>query len=667
MQRTSIGRRAFTTILFFGLILTLLMTGARFFLEYRSVTRRAMEEIENIRLVQSRTIALAVWNVDMVQVKVLIEIIVQLPYVHYVAVTAPGLPVVDAGTRSASFQSLKSPLSYTTGGTAVPVGELEIQLNQELILQDVTQSVLWSLGFQALFLLAQLLFLLLVFKIQVTRHLVHIADYVLQFDSLGKNEPLVLNKVNRGDELDILSDSFMQLNQNLKKAQGDLNLSLQELKTNKERLELATQGAGIGIWDWDIGMNVMIWDDSMYSLYGMKREDFAGDYQAWKACLFPEDEPMIEGEIQAALRGEREYSPEFRIVLPDGSLRFIASASKTYRNHEGNPVRMIGINSDITEKKKIEQELIAYKNDLEILVKERTEELRVVINELQSTNTVLEKTNKNLLEAQHQLVQTEKLAALGSLVAGVAHELNTPIGNALTASTTISGLTESIPHSLDAPVSRRSLEESLDDIHKGQQIIEHNLKRAADLISNFKQLAVDQTSHQQRDFFLHEVVRDVIMALGPTIKRTPHRVLSQVPEHVLLKSYPGPLGQVFINLINNALVHGFEKGEPGTVSIHARVLDGNDVEIRVQDDGRGISPEHHDRIFEPFFTTRLGQGGSGLGLHIVYTLCTEVLGGTVELDSAPNRGACFVLTLPLDRSGSFESAGRVQESSEKWG
>jgi len=166
-------------------------------------------------------------------------------------------------------------------------------------------------------------------------------------------------------------------------------------------------------------------------------------------------------------------------------------------------------------------------------------------------------------------------------------------------------------------------------------------------------VAVDQTSSHRREFELFEVVSEIIITLNPAIRKSGCQVLPHIAHGLLLDSYPGPLGQVLTNLINNAMVHAFEAGQHGTIEITARALGMQDtqtaqhIEIIVRDNGRGIDPAHLKRIFDPFFTTRLGQGGSGLGLHIVHNIVTGALGGRVEVRSEPGKGAEFVLHLPV--------------------
>lgn len=259
----------------------------------------------------------------------------------------------------------------------------------------------------------------------------------------------------------------------------------------------------------------------------------------------------------------------------------------------------------------------------------------------------LESANASLSQAMEQLVQREKLASLGSLVAGVAHELNTPIGNALTVSTALHEIHRQFAGDLESGQLKRSaLERFVQENTEATQLIARNLQRAATLINHFKQVAVDQASMRRRAFDLAELVVEVLSTLSPTLRRAPHQVRVEIPSGLCLESYPGPLEQVITNLIENSLVHAFRPGQAGTIRLSAEAFDGG-VRLRYEDDGCGIPAEVRHRVFDPFFTTRMGQGGSGLGLYLVYNLVHGRLGGRIQLQEGTAPGACFIVELPV--------------------
>jgi PAS domain S-box-containing protein len=304
---------------------------------------------------------------------------------------------------------------------------------------------------------------------------------------------------------------------------------------------------------------------------------------------------------------------------------------------------------DITERRRLERELAELAASHEQRVVERTEALRKSNDELATTLSTLQR-------AQSELVRSEKLAALGALVAGVAHELNTPIGNCITVASTLDEQVALFVESLQHGVRRSTLESFTGSARLAADILLRNLRRASELVVSFKQVAVDQTSSQRREFALEEVVAEILLTLQPTIRKSHFVVDYEIPAEIVCDSYPGPLGQVVANLINNALLHAFEGREQGTVRISARMLADAYFELTVADDGCGIAAADQSRIFDPFFTTKLGKGGSGLGLHIVYNLVTGVLGGDIAVYSESGRGARFVIAAPLVAPMSADSS-----------
>ena len=252
-----------------------------------------------------------------------------------------------------------------------------------------------------------------------------------------------------------------------------------------------------------------------------------------------------------------------------------------------------------------------------------------------------------LQEAQSQLVSQQKLAALGALMAGVAHELNTPIGNSLLIASTMEQKTNELENAINGPGLRKSeLLSFIEDTRKASALVMRGLHSAADLVSSFKQVAVDRTTEQRRIFDLQQVTHEVVATMMNRIRKDGHKIDFNVPELVMLDSYPGPFGQVVTNLINNALLHAFDGREGGQLRLVAATPVEGRVLISFSDDGGGIAPEHLTRIFDPFFTTKLGQGGSGLGLSISYNIVTSLLGGQIAVDSS-NAGTTFTLDLPI--------------------
>lgn len=267
--------------------------------------------------------------------------------------------------------------------------------------------------------------------------------------------------------------------------------------------------------------------------------------------------------------------------------------------------------------------------------------------EVRKQRAELEATYAELHAAVQSLAAQERMAALGRLVAGVAHELGTPIGNALLAATTVDARSRETLDELKRGQLRMSaLVDQLEASGDAARLVEQNLERASELLHSFKQVAVDRASERRREFDLKTTLEEIAASLSPQLRGTPHRLTLEVPAGIRLHSYPGPLGQIVSNLVMNSLKHGFADGRAGHIRISAETLPGQRVRIVHRDDGIGIGEAMRGRVFEPFFTTRLGSGGSGLGLHIVLNLARDALGGDIRCEPAEH-GACFLLELPL--------------------
>jgi len=264
---------------------------------------------------------------------------------------------------------------------------------------------------------------------------------------------------------------------------------------------------------------------------------------------------------------------------------------------------------------------------------------------LQEMNEELTKTLKDLQATQKQLIESEKMAALGSLVAGVAHEINTPLGVGVTAASTLDQETELFISSCKTGLTRAILKDYIHTAKQSSKLILSNLTRAADLVYSFKQVAVDQTTLEKRDFNLKSYLKAVLRSLGPQLSR--YTVEIKGEEAIQLESYPGAFSQVITNLVMNSLTHAYQTGETGHLSFEYKQNQSQAI-MTYSDDGCGIQPEHVDKIFDPFFTTARHQGGTGLGLHIVYNLVTQKLGGTIRCESQVGKGTTFTLRLPLE-------------------
>lgn len=268
-----------------------------------------------------------------------------------------------------------------------------------------------------------------------------------------------------------------------------------------------------------------------------------------------------------------------------------------------------------------------------------------LLREVDERTAALKQSMEELKMAQDQLIEAEKMASLGGLVAGISHEVNNPLGIAITAVTHLEILVSKIQSLCDASATQRDKDRLIQQINESTAILFRNLKRAADLVRNFKEIAADQIQDHKRKVILKNHIDEALMALSPQLRHRNVAIRTDIPEGLTMETLPGALWQVITNLVLNSLTHAFPENNKGKIEIQAECI-GKTVVIKYSDDGEGMPEDVRKKAFEPFFTTRRGSGGSGLGLYIVYKIVTQDLEGKILLDSKPGEGCHFEITLP---------------------
>jgi len=273
--------------------------------------------------------------------------------------------------------------------------------------------------------------------------------------------------------------------------------------------------------------------------------------------------------------------------------------------------------------------------------------------QLESANEELKVSLDTLERTRDQLVQSEKMAALGELVAGVAHEINTPVGVGVTAASFLDAKTKDFSKVYESGELKRSeLEAYLKTVREVSSSILLNMERAAELISSFKRVAVDQSSESRRRFNLKGYIDEILLSLRPRYKKTPHTISVSCDPDIELTSYPGAFSQILNNLIMNSLLHGFKEKEAGQIFVSIARKD-DQVEFIYRDNGSGMTEEQKEKVFDPFYTTMRAKGGTGLGMSIVFNLVTQTLKGAIRVESEPEQGVSFIMTFS-DLSGERE-------------
>ena len=375
---------------------------------------------------------------------------------------------------------------------------------------------------------------------------------------------------------------------------------------------------------------VLSWNPAAERLFGWTADRAIGR-RLDEFLLSPEDfKAFLAGLEEISAQGGASTPSEWTCVRPDGSTAHCLATQFEIPPTDGDEAVYICMDVDVGELHEAREALRNSNRELEARVEARSLELG---------------------QAMKQLMESERLASLGLIVASVAHELNTPIGNARTASSTLTEWITAFQHKLksDEPFRRSELERFVEESLQAAQLVERATEKAAEQISHFKQVAVDQQSGNRRQFFLRNTFADLLPSLQLQFRGTGHRLVLVHVIDISLDSYPGPLEQIITILVQNALLHGLQDhSDGGLVQIECEHDAEDMVLIYVTDYGIGIPDSLRPKVFEPFFTTRLGQGGSGLGLYIAHNLATGLLGGTLDLmpHDATSAGTRFCLRLP---------------------
>lgn len=411
--------------------------------------------------------------------------------------------------------------------------------------------------------------------------------------------------------------------------------SEQALRVERERLSNIIKGTNAGAWEFNLQTHEGRVNERWCTIAGYTLEELSPvTFSKVISMLHPDDVVPARTALLDHLKGRSPYYRfEHRLRHKDGRWIWVAAHGQvSTHTPDGRAQWMAGGHLDINERKEAEHRIQELNETLEERVAERSAQLNIAMQKLH--------------QSQEELARSAAKATLGTLVASVTHELNTPLGNSLITASTCADLGKRFQVLVETGQLKRSdLIAFLQEIREGSDLIERNLHRAVDLVRNFKQVAADQASEQRRSFDLLGVVNEVLDTLAPSLKRYPYQVTIAIPQDIVLDSFPGALGQVLINVINNAYLHAFEGRDVGTVHIEAQGTNGW-VDLHISDDGAGMSQELMAQLFQPFFSTKIGRGGTGLGMTIVENLVKKTMGGTLAVASTLGAGTRLHIRLP---------------------
>jgi signal transduction histidine kinase len=383
--------------------------------------------------------------------------------------------------------------------------------------------------------------------------------------------------------------------------------TMQRLRTNEDRLHLAIIVGNIGIWDWDVVKNKLIWDESMYALYAIHKDDFGGSYEAWSSTLHPDDRQFVEGEIQAALNGVREYSTGFRILHPDGSIRQIKAASKTFYDQHGTPLRMIGTNVDITDLKQTEAELQSLNETLEQQVSEQTQ-----LN----------------IKQERLLIEQSRNAVMGEMMRNIAHQWRQPLNG---VGLVVQNIREDFRENI-------LTEEGLNkDVDTAMQCLNNMSKTINDFRDFYR------PDKAKKLFTLYRSIDESLSLIDATLKNSEIEVSLSGDLELQIFGYVNELSQVILNLLANAKDALVDNQIPnGRIEIELHQTE-HAVMVVIRDNAGGVLEEAMEKIFEPYFTTKIS--GSGIGLYMSKIIIEKYMGGSITFRNTAD-GAEFTVSIP---------------------
>lgn len=421
--------------------------------------------------------------------------------------------------------------------------------------------------------------------------------------------------------------------------------SMALIKTSEERMQLALWGSGDSIWDWNLTDN-QVFRTSLLFL-GYEQNNVGNTIQAFKELIHPDDLPILEHELGEVLKGHtNEYSAQYRLKSMNDEWHWVADQGKVIETTASKkPLRLSGTIRDISVIKRHEQKLQQLNQELQKQIDLSQEQCASQSEQLTDTIDTLKNT-------QDQLLESEKKASLSNLVAGISHEINTPVGVALTAA---SHNTLAIEHLqnlfLQRKLTVKEMEKGLRQLKSSNERIESSINRTAQLIHTFKQVAVDHTQNEWRIIELPFYLIEIVPTFNSQIGGLNFKLEVVDGPFFDVESSPGDLYQIISQLVHNSVTHGFKGRDQGKITIETELKD-QQWQLRYADNGNGINQETKNQIFEPFFSTRRDDGFSGLGMHLVSNIVNHSLGGTINCRSELGKGIKFTISLPLRRPNS---------------
>ncbi|MCL9781338.1 ATP-binding protein [Vibrio sp. S4M6] len=627
-------------ILLCSSLLAIIITAIQLLWDYRQDVSQIENSIDQIEISFLESIATSYWNLDQAQVEVQLDGIMRLPNMQYVVVKEilgdALVPLIERGELKKNYDiSREFDLVYQ----GQMVGKLFVAATLDEVYDRIFNKTLLILVTQAIKTFVVSIVILWLIYVLVIRHINKLANYTKNMDLTPDGTPLLLDgrvhSPNSSDELDILTSSINEMREKIideLEAKKQSNVQLQQERDFSTTI-IKTSSTIICCLNEDFTISSI--NPSGEKITGLDSNKLLG--RNW-LNLFARDDNK-QGIVDKIRSSGKIKDLEIVMMSHAGHLcTLIWNFIPFLQNDELE--YYIGFGYDVTDLKEVQAEFKLLNEQLEQKVAERTASLEQSNEQL--TNAVTE-----LKQTQDILVESEKMASLGELVAGVAHEVNTPLGVCVTASSFLKEQTEIFEGKYkEETLTENDLVDFLACINDSSDILSNSLNRASELIKSFKQVAVDQSSEASYNFNMAENLGQVIASLHHKIKKASCEVIIDCEKSLNITSYPGSFVQIYSNLIINSVIHGFDDWD-GEKKIFISIKKQDDyLYIDYRDTGKGLDPDIAHRIFDPFVTSKRGLGGSGLGTHVVYNLVVQLLKGKIDCNAEVNQGVQFNIVIP---------------------
>ena len=639
-NRRSLSNRILFYILLCSTVLALIITAVQLLWDYQHDVKRIRNNIDQIEASFIEPIAASYWSLDEDQIRVQVEGIMNFPNMTYVMVSEgteeSDAPLIERGTLKDDFD-IQREFELIFEGEVV--GRLLVAASLDEVYQRLIEKSALLLVSQMIKTLIVSIAILWVIYLLLIRHLNRMANYTysLNFEEVGKPLKLAGRKLEpkHPDELDVLTQTINEMRERIHSELDERHEANQKLSQEKDFSETIIESSSTVICCMDKELAITTVNSAGEKLTAMPRSEIYG--QSWLDFFtIDKNKEFLKSQITSAaslLEYEIEMdTPEF------GRCTLMWSFVPFYQ--QGELQQYIAFGYNVTSMKKVQAELNSLNESLETNVVQRTESL-------ESSNQRLAEAFEQLKQTQTILVESEKMASLGELVAGIAHEINTPLGISLTAASFLRDQSRDLARAIDTrDVTEADIKDFTAGIDESTDLLIGSLNRASQLVRSFKQVAVDQSSEACYQFNVADNLQQVLTSLNHKLKKSNSEVITECDSELTMTSFPGSFAQIYSNLVINSIIHGFDEWEgERKVYITVEQKQGR-LFIDYRDSGKGVDKEMADRIFDPFVTTKRGAGGSGLGTHVIYNLVVQLLKGNIVCDHSVEVGVRFLIDLP---------------------